>query len=72
MIYSLSLSKLGLPGVRTGIIIANEEVTHTLSAANAILTLANTTVGQVLTAPLLNSGEIDDLVKTSIRPYYEE
>jgi valine--pyruvate aminotransferase len=71
MIYSLSLSKLGLPGVRTGIIIANEEVTHTLSAANAILTLANTTVGQVLTAPLLKSGEIDNLVKTSIRPFYE-
>jgi valine--pyruvate aminotransferase len=72
MIYSLSLSKLGLPGVRTGIIIANEEVTHTLSAANAILTLANTTVGQVLTAPLLESGEIDSLVKNSIRPYYQE
>jgi valine--pyruvate aminotransferase len=72
MIYSLSLSKLGLPGVRTGIIIANEEVTHTLSAANAILTLANTTVGQVLTAPLLDSGQIDDLVSQSIRPYYEE
>jgi valine--pyruvate aminotransferase len=39
-ILALSLSKLGLPGVRTGIIVANEEIIQAYTNANTIVSLA--------------------------------
>ena len=39
-ILCLSLSKLGLPGIRTGIVIADPKVTQLLRNANAINGLA--------------------------------
>ena len=39
-ILALSLSKLGLPGVRTGIIVASEEIIRAYSNANTIVNLA--------------------------------
>ena len=47
-ILCLSLSKLGLPGVRTGIVVAAPEVTELIRNANAINGLAPTRVGQSL------------------------
>ena len=38
-ILCLSLSKLGLPGLRTGFVVANEEVIRAISGANAIMAL---------------------------------
>lgn len=70
-ILVLSLSKLGLPGTRTGIVIAQPEITRALAAMNAVAGLANGTIGQALVAPLLESGEIDGLVNDSIRPFYQ-
>ena len=40
IILCLSLSKLGLPGARTGIIIAAEQTIQAITNANAILNLA--------------------------------
>ena len=40
MIFCMSLSKLGLPTARTGIVIAREEVIEMVSKTNAILSLA--------------------------------
>jgi valine--pyruvate aminotransferase len=71
MILTLSLSKLGLPGVRTGIVIAREEITEAIAAANSIVSLANGSFGPVLVEPLLASGEIESLCRTVIRPFYE-
>lgn len=67
----LSLSKLGLPGTRTGIVIARPEITHAIAAMNAVAGLANGTIGQALITPLLESGEIDALVSDHIRPFYQ-
>ena len=39
-VLCMSLSKLGLPGIRTGIVIANEELIASLAAVNAIFCLA--------------------------------
>lgn len=58
IVLGMSLSKIGLPGVRTGIIIARKEIVTALSRANAVLSLANTTVGQFLVEPLLGDGSI--------------
>ncbi|MFQ3620557.1 MAG: valine--pyruvate transaminase [Spirochaetales bacterium] len=71
VVYSMSLSKLGLPGVRTGIIIARKEIIRALSAANAIVNLANVSVGQILTTPLIQSGEILKISEELIYPFYK-
>ena len=72
VVLVLSLSKLGLPGTRTGIVIAREEIVEAISAANSIVSLANGNIGQALVAPLLRSGEILALSQEAVRPFYEE
>lgn len=69
-ILCLSLSKLGLPGIRTGIVIADPKVTQLLRNANAINGLAPGRFGPTLIAPLLRDHKIDDLVQTIIKPHY--
>jgi valine--pyruvate aminotransferase len=69
-ILILSLSKLGLPGTRTGIVIARPEIVHAIAAMNAVAGLANGTIGQALLTPLLESGEVDRLAHDHIRPFY--
>jgi len=72
IILGMSLSKIGLPAVRTGILIASEEVIHAVSSSNAILSLANSSLGQVITEPLLENSEILTLSNRVIKPFYEE
>lgn len=71
-ILVMSLSKLGLPGTRTGIILAREEVIEAVCAMNAVAGLATGNIGQVIVAPLLASGRLYDMSRTLIRPYYEQ
>jgi valine--pyruvate aminotransferase len=72
IILCLSLSKLGLPAVRTGIIVANREVVQAVSGMNAIMSLAPCNFGAILTREIVETGEILTLGKTMIRPFYEE
>lgn len=72
MILGMSLSKIGLPSTRTGIIVASDEIIATLSAANAIASLSVGSIGQVLTAPLISSGELMRLGLEVIMPFYKE
>ena len=71
-IVSMSLSKLGLPAARTGIIIANEEVINALSSINAIVNLSTGSFGAVLTQDLVRSGDIIKISRDLIRPYYQQ
>lgn len=71
VILCMSLSKLGLPGTRTGIIIANEAIIRAVSGLNAISSLAPSGVGASLALDLLSSGEIIELSREVIRPYYQ-
>lgn len=71
IILCLSLSKLGLPGVRTGIIIAREEVIEAIGAMNAVTNLAVTSVGAVLMRGLVENRELLRLSREVIRPFYE-
>lgn len=70
-IVCLSLSKLGLPGVRTGIVIANEEVIMQLSNMTAITSLAPGGVGPVLVNELLRKNQLTALCDEVIRPFYQ-
>ena len=58
VILLMSLSKLGLPGVRTGIVIANEQVIRGLAGVNAIVNLTTGGFGAALTVDMIESGEI--------------
>ena len=72
IILCMSLSKLGLPGTRTGIIVAREDIIRTLSNINGILNLAPESVGPALAYDLIKSGEVTETSRTLIRPYYQE
>jgi len=71
VILCLSLSKLGLPGVRTGIVIANEGIIKTLASMNAIINLAQGSFGPSLALDLVRSGEIISLSDHVIKRYYQ-
>ncbi len=70
MVVCFSLSKLGLPAVRTGIIVARSEIIRALASINAIMSLSPGSFGAVLTQSLVESGEIITLSNTLIRPFY--
>jgi valine--pyruvate aminotransferase len=72
VIVSMSLSKIGLPGARTGIIVADASVINALSSANAILSLANGNLGQYLAEPLFGDGSIETISREHITPLYRE
>lgn len=72
VILGMSLSKLGLPSVRTGIVIAAEDIIESLAACNAVLSLSSGSFGQVLLKPLIDSGEILSLSKKIIQPFYQQ
>jgi valine--pyruvate aminotransferase len=71
MILTLSLSKLGLPGTRTGIVVGHPQVVEKVKSLTSVVSLANGNIGQVIVAPLLESGEILEIADGIIRPFYE-
>ncbi len=72
VVLCMSLSKLGLPGLRTGIVIASEALIDVLVTLNAGLTLANCSVGAAVATHLLANGEVLTLARDVVRPYYED
>jgi valine--pyruvate aminotransferase len=71
-ILCMSLSKIGLPAVRTGIVIANERVIDALTGMNSIFSLAVSSVGAVLMREFVETGEIVRLGRDVIQPFYRE
>lgn len=71
-ILCMSLSKFGLPGARTGVIIASEEIVKAITNMNAILNLALSSLGPALVLDLVRSGEITRISQNIIKPYYLE
>ncbi len=69
-VLCFSLSKIGLPGARTGIIIAAPEVVKTVSAMNAVVNLAPTRFGAAIATPLLNEDRLKELCDDTIQPFY--
>jgi valine--pyruvate aminotransferase len=70
IILTLSLSKLGLPGTRTGIVVAREDLIRSIASMTSIVGLANSNVGQTIITPLVESGEILRLSNEVVQPYY--
>ncbi len=72
MILTLSLSKLGLPGTRTGIVIAPPAIAAAIANMSAIVGLANPNLGQAMVKPMLESGEILRMSEEIVLPFYRE
>ncbi len=70
IILTLSLSKIGLPGVRTGMVVAHPDVATALGNMSAVVGLANPNMGQRIALPLLESGELLRLSNEVVRPFY--
>ena len=71
IIYCMSLSKVGLPGTRTGIVIADEPIINLIRNMNAVINLATGNFGAMITKDLISSGEILRLSQFQIKPYYQ-
>ena len=71
MILCMSMSKLGLSGVRTGLVVASEEIVEALASMNSVLSLAVPTVGAVLLQELVSSGRILEVSRQVIQPFYQ-
>ena len=71
-ILCMSLSKLGLPGVRCGIVIANEMVTQALTNMNGIISLAPGSVGPAIAQHMIERGDLLRLSDEVIRPFYQQ
>jgi valine--pyruvate aminotransferase len=71
IIMCMSMSKLGLPGIRTGVVVAGEEIIDALASMNSVLSLAVPSVGAVLLHELVESGRILDISNNTIQPYYK-
>jgi len=71
LVLCLSLSKLGLPALRTGIVVAEPAVIKALATINAILNLTPGSAGAVLTRKLIANREILRISRQVVRPFYE-
>ena len=72
VILTLSLSKIGLPGARTGIVVGPPQIIRALGSISAIAGLSNPNIGQQIALPLVESGEILRLSKEVVGPFYLE
>lgn len=72
VVMCMSLSKLGLPGPRTGIVIANEQIIQALTGMNAVISLAPNNVGALLALDMVRTREIIRISNQIIKPYYQQ
>lgn len=70
-ILLLSLSKVGLPGTRSGFIIAAPAVIDAFSRANTILNLAVGNLGPTLALQFLQGRQLQTLAQEVLRPWYQ-
>ena len=71
VILCMSLSKLGLPAIRTGIVIARAELIEALGNMTAVQSLTIPSTGAVLVQPWVDSGEIEDISRHIIQSFYQ-
>jgi len=70
IVYSMSLSKVGLPSARVGIFVADPEITSAIAKANVVLSLASPTFGQALIKSTITDGSLMAAARDHIQPHY--
>lgn len=71
-IICMSLSKLGMPGTRTGIVMGPEEVIQRITHINAVVSLSPGGMGTAIATDLVQTGQILSISETFIQPFYRE
>lgn len=69
-LYVISCSKLGMPGVRTGIIIGPEQIIEKVVNVNTVMSLASGNLGPCLMTSLINNGDLAGLCQNTLQPFY--
>lgn len=69
---SFSFSKIGLPGVRLGIIVSNPDTIETLSSYAAVGNLAVGNLGVYMMEILFRQNILPELSKNVLRPFYDK
>ncbi|GAB7261299.1 valine--pyruvate transaminase [Dickeya ananatis] len=72
IILCMSLSKLGLPGSRCGIVIGSEQVIEALGNMNGIVSLAPGSIGPALAHEMIQRGDLLRLSNDVVRPFYRQ
>ena len=72
VILCLSLSKFGLPTLRTGIVVAHREIIRVVTRMTSVLSLAPGSLGPALAYELVKSGEITRVSTEIIQPFYRK
>ncbi len=72
VILCLSLSKFGLPTLRTGIVVAHREIIRVVTRMTSVLSLAPGSLGPALAYELVKSGEITRVSTETIKPFYRK
>lgn len=68
----LSLSKLGLPGVRCSVVVADPAVIELVARANTIMSLAGGNLGPTLLKQLIASGDMQRLSRQILPDFYRQ
>jgi valine--pyruvate aminotransferase len=58
--------------VRTGIVIARKEIAAAVNSMNAVVSLAPSSIGAGLALDMMRTGEIMEISRQLIQPYYEK
>lgn len=72
IILCMSLSKLGLAGLRTGIVIANKEIIQALGHINGSMILTPNSLGPTLLTRMIKDKELLNLCTNVVKPYYSD
>ena len=70
-ILCMSLSKLGLPGARCGIIVADESTIAAIGNMNGIISLAPGSIGPAIANEMIVRGDLLRLSEGVIKPFYQ-
>ena len=70
-ILCMSLSKLGLPGARCGIIVADESTITAIGNMNGIISLAPGSIGPAIANEMIGRGDLLRLSEQVIKPFYQ-
>ena len=71
IVLCLSLSKFGLPSLRTGIVVARKEIIRVVSRMTSVFSLAPGSLGPALAMDLVKSGDITRVSNDMVKPFYQ-
>jgi len=72
IVLSMSLSKLGVPGARTGIVVAHPDVINALSEMNAVMNLCPVAVWADMLEPMFADSSVLSLCEQHVQPFYKK